>query len=225
MGRSFTLMTANLLHDHGDPRAFEDLIETMAPHIVVTQELGTECAEVLADHYPYHQLRPAHDFTGRGIASRLPAEFGDIAMPIRNATWAIVLLDSQAVRLVGMHLVNPIEFPPWRSVRQRRQQLEALFEWTDSADDDVPLIVAGDMNASPSWAAYRMMSERWPDLVVEANRATGGSQEPTWGWRPGWPRMLRIDHVFGVGVHATGARVEAISGSDHHAVVVDVETL
>lgn len=223
MGQSFKLMTANLLHDHGDPEAFEKLIEAVAPDIVVAQELGTECAEVLTDHFPNHHLRPAHDFTGRGIASRLAAEFGDIAMPAREATWAMVMVGSGVLRLVGMHLVNPIEFPQWRSVRRRRRQLEALFDWTDSADDDVPLIVAGDMNASPSWPAYRMMSERWTDLVVEATSAVGLSPEPTWGWRPGWPRMLRIDHVFGMGVHSTGARVEPISGSDHHAVIVDVE--
>lgn len=223
MGQSFTLVTANLLHDRGDPEAFRALIETVGPDIVVAQELGTGCADVLTEHYPYHRLRPAHDFTGRGIASRMPAEFGDIAMPVREATWAMVMFGSQLLRLVGMHLVNPIEFPQWRSVRHRGKQLEALFEWTDRADDDVPLVVAGDMNASPSWPAYRMMSERWTDLVIDATSAVGRSPEPTWGWRPGWPRMLRIDHVFGMGVHATGARVKPISGSDHHAVIVDLE--
>lgn len=225
MGQSLRLMTANLLHDRGDPEAFRALIETVDPDVVVTQELGAECAGVLADEYRYHYLRPANDFTGRGIASRLPAEFGDIAMPVRKATSAIFMFDSRALRLVGMHLVNPIEFPQWRSVRRRRRQLEALFEWTDAADDDLPLIVAGDMNASPRWPAYRMMSERWSDLVAEANRAIGRSPEPTWAWRPGWPRMLRIDHVFGMGVRPIGAGVEPISGSDHHAVIVEVEIL
>lgn len=222
MGQSFTLMTANLLHDRCDAGAFKGLIEKVGPDIVVAQELGNQCAQILTDQYPYHHVRPAHDFTGRGIASRLPAEFGDIAMPVREATWAMVMFGSRVLRLVGMHLVNPIEFPQWRSVRRRGKQLKALFEWTDSADDDVPLIVAGDMNASPSWPAYRMMSERWTDLV-EAASAVDSSPEATWGWRPGWPRMLRIDHVFGMGVHSKGARVAAIPGSDHHAVIVDVE--
>ncbi len=144
-------------------------------------------------------------------------------MPIREATWAFVALGSQLIRVVGMHLVNPVEFPQWRSVRRRGQQLEALFSWTDSTDADVPLIVAGDMNASPRWPAYRMMSDRWNDLVVEAVGGAGQGPEPTWGWRPGWPRMLRIDHVFGVGVRAASVRVEPIAGSDHHAVIVDAE--
>lgn len=146
-------------------------------------------------------------------------------MPVREGTWAFLELDGRLLRLVGMHLVNPIEFPQWRSVRRRTRQIEALFNWTGSGDDDVPLIVAGDMNASPSWPAYRKMAERWSDLVVEVARAEGRSPEPTWGWRPGWPRMLRIDHVFGIGVRGTGARVEPMAGSDHHAVIVDIEIL
>ena len=146
-------------------------------------------------------------------------------MPAREATWAMIMLGSQVLRLVGMHLVNPIEFPQWRSVRRRGKQLKALFEWTDAGDDDVPLIVAGDMNASPSWPAYRMMSERWLDLVVEANRSMGENPQTTWGWRSGWPRLLRIDHVFGMGVQANRAGVEPIPGSDHHAVIVEVEVL
>ena len=223
MGEKLTLMTANLLHQRGDPEAFRGLISAIGPDIVVTQELAEPCADVLRDTYPYHHLRPTSGFAGRGIASGFPAEFGEIAMPIRKATWALVALGPQLIRVVGMHLVNPVEFPQWRSVRRRRQQLEALFSWTDSTDVDVPLIVAGDMNASPRWPAYRMMSGRWNDLVVDAADETAQRPEPTWGWRPGWPRMLRIDHVFGMGVRATGARVEPISGSDHHAVVVDLE--
>jgi endonuclease/exonuclease/phosphatase (EEP) superfamily protein YafD len=35
--------------------------------------------------------------------------------------------------------------------------------------------------------------------------------------------MLRIDHVFGRGATATEASVEPIRGTDHHAVVVDIE--
>lgn len=216
-------MTANLLHDRGDPEDLARVLSETEPDVVVTQELSPDCAQVLADTFQHHHLRPAHDFKGRGIASRLPAQFGDIAMPVREATWAILGFDGGLIRLVGMHLVNPIEFPPWRSVRRRTEQLDALFDWTDSGDDDVPLLVAGDMNASPGWPAYRKMARRWRDLVVEASDSELRNPEPTWAWRPGWPRVLRIDHVLGMGVSATWFDVVPIAGSDHHAVVVDVQ--
>lgn len=216
-------MTANLLHERGDPQALASLLERFSPDVVVTQELGPACAEVIEAHYPFHHLRPAREFIGRGVASRLDAEFGDVQMPVREGTWALLTLRGRLVRLVGMHLANPIEFPWWTSVRDRKRQLEALFEWTDLGDDDMPLLVAGDMNASPMWPAYRRMADRWADLPSRWAASVGQSPERTWAWRPGWPRMLRIDHVFGMGFEATGCTVEPITGSDHHAVVVDVE--
>lgn len=223
MGDTLRLMTANLLHEHADVAAFAGLLDRVGPDVIVAQELSPECAEVIVERYPHHRLRPERDFTGRGIGSNLDGSFGDIPMPVRNGTWALLNIGGRLLRLAGMHLINPIEFPWWRSVSHRGRQLDALFEWTDSADDDVPLVVAGDMNASPIWPAYRLMASRWDDLVASRAEDVGAKPEPTWGWRPRWPRMLRIDHVFGLGVEANSASTEPVVGSDHHAVVVDIE--
>lgn len=216
-------MTANLLHERGDPQAFAQLLARTEPDLLVTQELGRSCADVIADSFPNHHLCPASGFAGRGMASRFPASFGDIDMPVRSGTWAIAAIDGRLLRLVGMHLANPIQFPWWTSLRARSRQLEALFGWVDGADDDFALVVAGDMNASPRWPAYRRMADRWTDLVSHWATAEGVTPERTWGWRPGWPRLLRIDHVFGQGVGVRNAEVAAIEGSDHHAVIVDME--
>lgn len=216
-------MTANLLHDRGNPDAFAALLADVKPDLLVAQELNTKCAAVIADSFPHHHLRPAAGFAGRGIASRLPASFGDIQMRVRLGTWAIVAVDGRLVRLVGMHLANPIQFPWWSSLRARSRQLEALFDWVDSGDDDLPLVVAGDMNASPRWPAYRLMADRWSDLVLQSALEGGVDPERTWAWRPGWPRLLRIDHVFGLGVGVSSALAVPIAGSDHHAVIVDIE--
>lgn len=116
---------------------------------------------------------------------------------------------------------NPIVFPWWQAVRQRRDQVEALIAWADDEPSD-RLIIAGDMNASPKWPLYRQLAAHFDDLPKQAARTAGTGPERTWGWRPGWPRMLRIDHVFGRGVTAVGTSVHRMRGSDHHAVVVDI---
>lgn len=223
MSRSLRLMTANLLHDRGDAGSFRSLVQTVAPDVLVTQELSPACAEVVSDLFDHHHLRPAHGFAGRGIATRLPAHFGDIEMPARPGTWAVIAVEKRLLRIVGMHLVNPIQFPWWRSHRSRSRQLEALFEWVSAGDGDFPLLVAGDMNASPRWPAYRRMADRWSDLALELARDEGAVPERTWAWRPGWPRLLRIDHVFGSGVVPASVSVLPITGSDHHAVVLDFQ--
>lgn len=132
---------------------------------------------------------------------------------------AVIDLSGTPLRLAGVHLVNPNGFPWWRTARIRGEQIRAIFEWLGS---DGPAVAAGDFNASPAWPAYRRMVEQLDDLVVEWADGEGVRAEKTWGWRPGWPRMLRIDHVFGRDVVARGAQVVPVVGSDHWAVVVDL---
>lgn len=222
MGASFRLMTANLLHERCDPDDFNKALVEVGPDVLVTQELAPPCAEVVTASFPNHRLRPSVDLTGRGIATRFDAEFGEISMPGRPGTSALLDVDGTTVTLAGVHLLNPITFPWWVAARSRRHQLAGLFHWLDSVDNG-PVMVAGDFNASPAWPAYKLTAARLTDLVASwAERERVGT-EPTWGWRPGWPRLLRIDHVFGSGVHATDVRVTPIAGTDHAAVIVDIE--
>lgn len=217
----FRLMTVNLLHDRCDVADFASALERFDPDVVVTQELGPICADVLASAYPGHRLRPALDFTGRGIATRLPATFGDVDMPGRPGTSASLDVGGGVVRLAGIHLLNPITFPWGLSVRGRGRQLRGLFEWLDE-DVDTPVVVAGDFNASPRWPAYKSTAARLTDLVAERATRDGLRAERTWAWRPGWPRLLRIDHVFGRGVTADHVGVHTIAGTDHAPLVVDL---
>ncbi len=221
MGATFRLMTANLLHRHLDVGHFERVVDQYDPDVVVTQELGPGAASVLERKYPHHQLRPALSFRGRGIATRFEARFGDIPMPRRKGTFSVIEVGDTPVRLAGIHLINPIDFPWWRSVRTRGRQLDRLFEWVDTGQG--PLVLAGDCNASPKWPAYKQLSSRFDDLVLDWARSNGRRPERTWGWRPGSPLLLRIDHVFGVGVIARDVEVVPVVGSDHRALVADLE--
>ncbi|HEY6634825.1 MAG TPA: endonuclease/exonuclease/phosphatase family protein, partial [Acidimicrobiia bacterium] len=221
MAAEFRVMTANLLHEHCDARAFARLIEELRPDVVLTQELGPEPARVLSEVYPHHLLRPSLDFTGNGLATSLEVEFDDdIPMPGRDGIAARLTVGGQIVRLAGIHLLNPLNFPWWVSARGRRRQVEGLVEWLDQGDG--PVVVAGDCNASPAWPAYRLLAGNFTDVVAERATSDGTRPQPTWGWRPGWPRMLRIDHVFGREVVAKAVTVRAVRGSDHDALVVDL---
>ncbi|HEU5113860.1 MAG TPA: endonuclease/exonuclease/phosphatase family protein [Acidimicrobiia bacterium] len=217
-------MTANVLADRADVAHLSRVLNEVDPDVLLTQELGHVAAETIAAHFPHHDLRPNEDARGRGIASRLDAEFGEIPLPWRPGLWARVLGDESPSFLVAnIHMRNPVVFPWWQSARIRGRQLDSLFAWADdSVQPDMPFILGGDMNASPAWPVYKVLAERWDDLVARSAEESGVSTEPTWAWRPGWPRLLRIDHVFGTGARAEAARVEPLPGSDHAAVIVDL---
>lgn len=221
MAASFRLMTANLLVDECDPIDLARVLEVTDPDVVVTQELGPFCAEVVRGAYPNHRLRSSLGFTGRGIATKFDAEFGDMVIPGRRGIWAELDVGGRVVRLAGMHLLNPLNFPWWLTARVRRRQLEGLFDWLDEGRG--PVVVAGDFNASPAWPAYKEITGQLVDLVAEWSSRNGARPERTWAVRPGWPRLLRIDHVFGRGVTATDVTVAPIVGTDHRAVIVDLE--
>jgi endonuclease/exonuclease/phosphatase (EEP) superfamily protein YafD len=223
MAQSFRLMTVNLLNGRADAGHLAEILDRLEPHLVLTQEMGPNAAEVIAARYPHHDLQPALDHTGRGIASRFDAEFGSIPLPWRLGSWARVGIGARHLLVAGVHMPNPIDFPWWMSIRRRRDELDALFSWADSTIGDEALVVAGDMNATLRWPVYRRLAERWEDLVVTAAQLSGAETAPTWGWRPGWPLMLRIDHVFGAGVLGVATTVEPVRGSDHAALVVDLE--
>lgn len=220
MATSFRLMSVNLLHEWCDVPSFVRVVDDLSPDVVVTQELGPEAAAVLAESYPNHHLRPARDYTGRGIATTFDAEFDDMPMPARQGTSARISLDGLMIRLAGVHLRNPVDFPWWVTAGERRRQLDTLMRWVDSTAD--PVVVAGDFNATPAWPAYRHVAESLTDLIAEHASSKGERARPTWGWRPGWPRMLRIDHVFGRGVRAVDNLLVPIKGSDHSAIVADI---
>jgi endonuclease/exonuclease/phosphatase (EEP) superfamily protein YafD len=221
MGVSFRLMSANLLHEHCDVDDFERVLDETQPDVIVIQELGHDCADVLATLYPNRLLRPANDFTGHGMASRFDTVFEELATTGHPGIGARVDVEGTPLAVTGLHLPNPLDFPWWATARTRSIQIEAVFEWI-SDQSEMAAIVAGDFNASPIWPAYRKLATRLTDLVDEWAVAEEREPEPTWAWHAGWPRVLRIDHVFGSGVRAANVAVEPIVGSDHAAVIADL---
>ena len=215
------VMTANVLEDAVDTARLGELIERVDPDLLFLQEMTEGAAGVLEERFDHHFLFPSAEFEGRGVASKREAECGSIDLPWRPGTWARLHVDDKTLLAAGVHTTNPVLFPWWKSVRERREQIDALLDWIDRQEADA-LVVAGDMNASPAWPLYRRLAERFEDLALLA-ADEGEKPEPTWGWRPGWARMLRIDHIFGSGVKALATQVEPVKGSDHHALIVDIE--
>ncbi|CAN5854679.1 hypothetical protein BH23ACT5_BH23ACT5_00330 [soil metagenome] len=209
------LLTFNLFNGRARPQSVADLIDRLRPDVVAAQEMAPDAAAVISARLGHGRLDPSTDHQGLGLASLEPMEVTRVPLPHRDAM--VGRLDDMTIWAV--HLANPVGFPPPFSAR--RAQVVALASHLADAERTV---VVGDFNATPIWPAYRRLtSGPFVDGVLEWARRVGTRPSPTWGYKPWLPASLRIDHVFVTGVEVTGVEVARVRGTDHRALVVDLE--
>jgi endonuclease/exonuclease/phosphatase family metal-dependent hydrolase len=131
----------------------------------------------------------------------------------RAVQWVKIVSPNFQLHLMNTHL----------SVRlaERRAQVQALLgaEWVVQAGSDVPLIVCGDLNASPYSSVYRRLSRDLVDAQCGSSRRRG-----TWPSRlPFWC----IDHIFvspSLRVHSCGVLRHGLAraASDHLPVLAEL---
>ena len=214
----FRLMTANLFTRFVDLDDLGKVLDKVSPDVLVTVEMTPEAARVIEGFYEHHLLLPDAGYLGRGIAARYPMEVQP--EPAWRGLGGQVTVEGDPINVAVAHITDPI-FGNWReNRRRRREQVDSLLSWSVSLPEEVPQLVAGDMNASPAWDVYKRMASHWKDLAAEAALSQGRRPASTWG--PG-RRVLRIDHVFGLGLRGFEQSVTRIKGSDHSAVVIDLE--
>jgi len=215
------IFSLNLLVDRADPEDLQRVLTDADPDVIVVQELGERTADVIAGFRDHGHLDPRDDFFGMGIATRHPVKVEKLELDGRSGWVARLSPGSwpgvpEPLDVINVHLVNPVD-RPWRETRdtRRRQiaQVSAFLEERDAAS-----VVIGDMNASPVWREYKLLSE----LGVDAARATGTARR-TWSHFVWGPRLLRIDHAFVARVRPITTEVVPVRGSDHSALIVDIE--
>jgi endonuclease/exonuclease/phosphatase family metal-dependent hydrolase len=217
------LLSANLANGQADPEAFAALVDALAPDVVAVQELGPAQAEALARVLPFGKLEPATDHRGMGVALRDAGTVRWIELPYRSALVAEVPGPDGGgpVEVVNVHLAAPHVQPIHRRLRERRGQVRRILAYLDGAPRP-RRVLAGDLNATPIWPAYRRLRARFEDAAVQAAQRLGRRPDRTWGPWPGCVRMLRIDHVLVHGLVASATRVVPLRGSDHSALVADL---
>ena len=202
--------------------SFAAVIDREEPDVVVCQEVGTDAARMLERRFSHGiVVGDDHHHTGRAMLSHHPIDVDEIDMAHRPGLAARLDVDGVGIELIGVHLANPVM--GIGAVRDRKRQVEAVLEHVDRRG--TPAVVVGDMNATPAWPAYRRLRTRLRDGVSDARRQNGGVTERTWSIRPGWPAVLRIDHILTAGVRLEAVAVHQVAGSDHRAVAATINTV
>lgn len=215
------ILSINLLVDRADPDDVRRMILDADPDVVCAQELGPRTASVMADLLPHGHLDPRPDLFGLGIATRFPTTIDKLDLEERSGWIARLEPDrwpglKEPLDIFNVHLVNPID-RPWGVSRQvRRRQVDEITAEVNA--HDVAAVVIGDMNATPLWREYKRLAE----IGTDAARASGSARK-TWSPFVFGPRLLRIDHAFVKGVRPMATSVIRVRGTDHRALVVDIE--
>ncbi|MFD0316221.1 endonuclease/exonuclease/phosphatase family protein [Streptomyces flavalbus] len=215
---SFRVLTANV--EFG--RATEALVGTVRTHrpdVVFVPECEDTCdarlAEALDADYPYRQAVAGGGSDGSVLLSRFPLRgtpgvAGDLGMP-----GAVAQVRGHSVRLQLAHPMPPL---PGHLDRWRRD-LAALRDFAADSGD-VPVILAGDFNASQDHAAFRRLIDTG---LYDAARLAGADRVPTWPARTAPAFGVQIDHVLvSRDFSVRGARFLDLARTDHRALLVDV---
>ncbi|MEX2144623.1 MAG: endonuclease/exonuclease/phosphatase family protein [Anaerolineales bacterium] len=240
-GPRLRVMTINVLGKAGYPEAVLASIQATDPDVVFVQEFTPELVSPLSkglrESLPYQVLEARVGSNGLAVFSRFPIERLAVLVPGRwKGAPQVLRMDweGRLVTLVNIHAVSTGS--PWPGLvryttRERLAALSALADFV--AEQDGPVIVAGDANTTRLNKPYKLLDAVLDDAWWEAGWGLGhtfpGRVEPDdWFTRvsfiviPHW--LVRIDHIFySAPFQARNAALaDFYGGSDHRGLVTEL---
>jgi endonuclease/exonuclease/phosphatase (EEP) superfamily protein YafD len=220
------IMSANLRYGRADPDALVRLARQHAD-ILAVQELTPDLSSRLSaagldDTFPFRALRDREGPAGVGIWSRYPISRSDVdeSFWLGLLTAHVRIPDVKAeTTVVVTHLAAPWPNPlsGWRADLAR---LSVTLQEIAAAADDDPVMLAGDLNATPDIREFRrVLRDGYHDAAEQAGAGLTRTH-PADIWLP---PLLALDHILIRGCTATAVRTMSVPGSDHRAIVADVE--
>ncbi len=216
--RALRAMLLNVNTHTGNPALVKQVIEELAPDILVLEEISDRWVaelEWLATSHPHRRVQPRRDNFGIGLYSKLPIS-DDRVVSIGGAEVPSIIaaLDVDGTRLtvIATHPLPPggAAYSHWRN-----EQLEQLPEHIPASQS---VLLLGDLNVTPWNVHFRRLVKR--SGLVDSSRGRG--VQPT--WPSGNPLLwIPIDHcLHSADLVVVDKRVGPKVGSDHYPVIVDV---
>lgn len=164
--------------------------------------------------YPFQYMVYAKSRFHVLVGSRTPLKINHKSVTENRMLEATTVVRGREIALVSVHPKTPIE-PSWFASRNRR--LSGAFEAAAACKQ--PAVLAGDFNVSVFSPVYQALVGQSGLLACRK----GFGLLPT--YRNGYgPLMIPIDHVLtNDGFRTTSFRTKDIPGSDHKAVIADLQ--
>ena len=215
------VVTANLYVLNPDPAAAGRALRDLQPDVLVVPELSPDGMaglreSGLLDDLPHSVVELGTREETVGLFSRLPlADPSTHPVGGRELPRATLTVAGVRVRLLTAHPLPPL------SVLERIWQASLADLAQEAEDEELPVVVAGDLNSDRDHAVFRGLLDAG---LRDAHDTVGRGLARTF---PAALPLLQLDHVLvrdGAGGRLTplDAREVRVPGSDHLAVLVDL---
>ncbi len=166
-------------------------------------------ASGIPEMLPHPSGRPRADAGGTMIFTKEPhQEFSDV--PASQFDQVAVEIERPSASPWLLLAAHPV--PP--TLASWSQELTDLRAWRNRQNADVPLVMAGDFNASSAHPGFRGLESG----MTDAQRATGSGWVRTWPQESLLPTFVDLDHVLFRGFGVVTSGVTVIGNTDHAAV-------
>lgn len=210
-GQPLEIVSLNVFAHNADKDRALAYLREQAADLVVLLEVDAAWADALAaleSVYPHRVVEPRDDMFGVALLSKLPLEAPRVE-PVAAGPPVIVAglpCGERGCVIVAAHPTAPIS-AAWSA--RRDAQLAAIGQLAAAASR--PVIVAGDLNASPWSHGFRRLTA----AGGLRDSALGRGVQATWNARRLIPR-IPIDHVLvSPEVKVRSRRIGPDVGSDH----------
>jgi endonuclease/exonuclease/phosphatase (EEP) superfamily protein YafD len=218
------VLSSNLQLGRGDPAALVETVRARDVDLLLLVEVTLEMRAALleagiTDVLPHMAGTPSADTDIAMIFSRHPLREPDVAPlpPIRyGSELSTVETPSGDVVAAVVHPVVPIPIPG--PARAWHRELAGLAAWAASVPRHMPVVLAGDFNATMDHPVLRRLGAVG---IVDAHREVGRGRRATWPRIPGLSLLsplFHLDHVQARGFDVVDADTLVMPGSDHLAV-------
>ena len=220
-----TVLTLNVEYSRADIEQTIEQISASGADLVVLVEVNENFVKALlkrgvAEQLPHRTGEViSYGSAGTAILSRWAVDFefdfADVIPGERIADHPVVVVHhpSGPVRVVGVHPWPPVG----DSVDSWYQTLTELTTWHEQATD-LPLIIAGDFNASNGHPVYRRLAADLTDTAVVA----GPLPQSTWPVHAWIPPFTALDHVLVRDLKPVSWHTFEVEGTDHLGIVTGV---
>ena len=217
------LVISNVLMQNQRYDRWREVVTAPDPDLILAVEADRHweaALRPLEERYPHVIRRPQDNMYGMILYSRLPLEDGDVRFIVHNDFPSIhatvKLADGTPVRFHGIHPAPP---EPIRDQDSTERDAELVVMAREVADENIPAIVAGDLN-DVAWSYTTRLFQGISGLM-DPRRGRGLYNT--------WPVCLPVfrvplDHIFFSNCF-TLVRLQVLGdvGSDHYPVLIELQ--